>query len=61
MAIDLGSNDRATKVLQALADKGVFIRKPGGAPLNRCIRVSIGRPDERAIFAEAFEEVLQTV
>jgi len=61
VAIDLGSSERATAMLQGLAAKGVFIRMPGVAPLNRCIRVSIGRPDERAIFAEAFEEVLRTL
>lgn len=61
VAIDLGSKDRAAAVLQGLAGRGVFIRMPGVTPLNRCIRVSIGRPDERAIFAEAFEEALQTL
>lgn len=61
VAIDLKSNDLASAVLRALAEKGVFIRMPGVAPLNRCIRVSIGRADERAIFAEAFEEVLQAL
>lgn len=61
VAIDLESNDRATAALQGLAEMGVFIRMPGVEPLNRCIRVTIGRPGEREIFAEALAEVLQTL
>jgi histidinol-phosphate/aromatic aminotransferase/cobyric acid decarboxylase-like protein len=34
---------------------------PGVAPLDRCIRVSVGRPEERAVFEEAFAEVLKAV
>lgn len=61
VAIDVGSKERATAVLEGLADMGVFIRMPGVAPLNRCIRVTIGRPGERGIFAEAFEAVLKSL
>jgi histidinol-phosphate aminotransferase len=36
----------------ALAERGVFIRMPGAPPLDRCVRVTVGRPEERADFAE---------
>ena len=58
VAIDVGSGERARAILQALQDENVFIRMPGVAPLDRCIRVSVGRPDERALFAAAFEKAL---
>lgn len=58
VAIDVGGGDRARAILAALQKKGVFIRMPGVAPLDRCIRVSVGRPEERAVFAAAFAEVL---
>lgn len=61
VAIDVGSGDRARAILAALGEKGVFIRMPGVAPLDRCIRVSVGRPEERAVFEEAFAEVLKAV
>jgi histidinol-phosphate aminotransferase len=42
LTIDMGSEERATKTLLALREKGVFIRKPSQPPLDRFIRVSIG-------------------
>jgi histidinol-phosphate aminotransferase len=61
VAIDVGSGDRARSLLQALAGEDVFIRMPGVAPLDRCIRVSVGTPEERAQFADAFAKVLEAV
>ena len=58
VAIDVGAGDRARAILQALQDEDVFVRMPGVAPLDRCIRVTVGRPEERALFAAAFERVL---
>jgi len=44
----------ARRVLNALIERDVFVRMPGVAPLDRCIRVSAGtRPD-----LDVFEEVL---
>lgn len=54
VAIDVGSGDRARKLLARLQEQGVFIRMPGVAPLDRCIRVSVGTPEERALFADVF-------
>ncbi|MBV9522863.1 MAG: pyridoxal phosphate-dependent aminotransferase, partial [Alphaproteobacteria bacterium] len=39
-------------------EERVFIRMPGVAPLNRCIRVSVGTAQERTRFGEALGRVL---
>ena len=59
LTVDVGSKARADAILQRLLHLGVFIRKPGAPPLDRCIRITIGRPDQRRQFAEIFERVLQ--
>ena len=61
VAIDVGSGERARAILEALAEDGVFVRMPAVAPLDRCIRVTVGTAEERAIFAEAFAQVLERV
>ena len=59
VAIDAGSFERAKAILTLLLEReGVFIRMPGVAPLNRCIRVTVGRPEDRARFAEALRRVV---
>jgi histidinol-phosphate aminotransferase len=61
IAIDCGRDGAfALKVLQALIARDVFVRMPGVAPLNRCIRVSAGTPADLAIFAEELPRALQT-
>ena len=58
VAIDMGADgDRARAVLARLQDEGVFVRMPGVAPLDRCIRVTVGTAEERVLFAEIFEAV----
>jgi histidinol-phosphate aminotransferase len=43
VTIDCGRDgDYARKVLAELGTLGVFIRMPGVAPLDRCIRISLG-------------------
>lgn len=37
--------DFARAVLAALVERGVFVRMPGAAPLDRCIRISAGTPE----------------
>lgn len=56
VAIDVGGPERARATLSALTDAGVFIRMPGVAPLDRCIRVTVGTADERRAFARIFRE-----
>lgn len=59
IAMDVGSADRAEAVADALLkDEGVFVRRPGAAPLNRCIRVTVGAPEERRLCGEALERVM---
>lgn len=62
VAIDMGGESRAQAVLDAIyREDAIFIRKPGVAPLSRCIRVSVGRPEERRIFAEALTRIVGTL
>jgi histidinol-phosphate aminotransferase len=59
VAIDCGRDGRfARAVLEGLAARGVFVRKPGVAPLDRCIRVTVGREPELDAFAAALPEAL---
>lgn len=58
LCIDVGGPDRARDILARLLKRGVFIRMPGAPPLDRCIRVTVGLPEERSLFAEAFREVM---
>jgi histidinol-phosphate aminotransferase len=48
----------AAAVLARLGAQGVFARMPGVAPLNRCIRVSVGDDAAMAAFAQALPFVL---
>jgi histidinol-phosphate aminotransferase len=59
VAIDCGRDGAyAKRVLDGLIAQDVFIRMPGVAPLNRCIRVSAGTPADLAVFAEALPRAL---
>jgi histidinol-phosphate aminotransferase len=51
VCIDFGSAEVATQLMNALLVRGVFVRKPGAPPLDRFVRVSVGRPAERDEFA----------
>ncbi len=43
VALDCGRDGAyAKRVLDGLIERGVFVRMPGAAPLNRCIRISAG-------------------
>lgn len=54
VAVDLGSSARATAMLERLAMADVFVRMPGVAPLNRCVRIGVGTLAEHEILAERF-------
>ena len=59
VTIDCGRDgDHARRVLDALVAAGVFVRMPGVAPLNRCIRVTAGTSEDLAIFAEELPKAL---
>jgi histidinol-phosphate aminotransferase len=55
VAIDCGGEgDFARAVLREALARGLFLRMPGVAPLDRCLRISVG--DEAAL--DVVEEVL---
>jgi histidinol-phosphate aminotransferase len=51
----------ARALLQALADRAIFARMPGTAPLDRCIRVSCGPKPALDALAEALPKALRTL
>ncbi len=57
VTMDVGGVERARALVAALAERGVFIRMPGAPPLDRCIRVTVGTPKDRAAFAEIVRAV----
>ena len=60
VAIDCGQDGVFAKsVLDHLVAQGIFVRMPGVAPLNRCIRVSVGRPEDLALFVDALPKALE--
>jgi histidinol-phosphate aminotransferase len=59
VAIDCGRDGAYSRaIVDGLLQHGVFIRMPGVAPLNRCIRVSCGTENDLHLFAEALPKVL---
>lgn len=59
VAVDCGGDGAfARRVLAGLLDRGVFVRMPGVAPLDRCIRITAGRREDLDILAEALPGAL---
>ncbi|MDE2572320.1 MAG: aminotransferase class I/II-fold pyridoxal phosphate-dependent enzyme [bacterium] len=58
VAIDLGSPERARATMDALLARRVFVRMPGVAPLDRCVRVTVGTAAERRRFTHVFKTLL---
>ena len=59
VTIDCGSDGAfAQCVLGGLLERDVFARKPGVAPLDRCIRISCGSEEDLMFFAEVLPEAL---
>ncbi|WP_050525507.1 pyridoxal phosphate-dependent aminotransferase [Pseudorhodobacter aquimaris] len=59
ICIDCGKDgDFARRVLAELGSLGVFVRMPGTAPMDRCIRVSLGDADALEIFRDALPRAL---
>ena len=60
VAVDCGRDgDFARRVLAELGARGVFVRMPGVAPLDRCIRISCGPKREMAVLRAVLPEALQ--
>lgn len=62
VAIDCGRDGAyARSIVDGLLEHGIFIRMPGVAPLNRCIRVSCGNETDLDAFAKALPKVLKAL
>jgi histidinol-phosphate aminotransferase len=61
VTFDCDTQPRAQAVLDALAARGVFVRKPGAPPLDRCFRVTVGTAKDRTNLAEILPEALAEV
>lgn len=60
ICLDCGENgDFARRVLAALGAEGVFVRMPGVAPMDRCIRISLGDEAALKLFAAALPRALK--
>ncbi|MBL9051992.1 MAG: pyridoxal phosphate-dependent aminotransferase [Tabrizicola sp.] len=60
VTVDCGRDgDYARKVLAELGQRGIFIRMPGVAPLDRCIRISLGDDQTLDILEETLPEALR--
>ncbi len=60
VAIDCGRDGNyARAVLKELIARDIFVRMPGVAPLDRCIRVSAGTAADLAAFAEVLPQALK--
>jgi histidinol-phosphate aminotransferase len=59
VAVDCGRDGAfARRVLEGLAARGIFVRKPWVAPQDRCIRVTVGREADLDAFAAALPQAL---
>lgn len=62
VTIDCGRDGaHAKRLLDELIARGIFVRMPGVAPLNRCIRVSAAPNAELDLFAGMLPEALRAV
>lgn len=59
VTVDCGADgDFARRVLAELAERDVFVRMPGVAPLDRCIRISAGPDDQLDVLEEELPKAL---
>ncbi len=62
LTIDCGKDGAfASALMNALIHQGIFVRMPGVAPLNRCIRITAGLTGELEILAETLPKALEEV
>ncbi len=62
VALDTGRDgDHARALVDALMARDIFVRMPGVAPLDRCIRVSVGPDDALDAFARALPDALRAI
>jgi histidinol-phosphate aminotransferase len=58
---ECGSVALASRLLPALLKRGIFVRKPSSGALASCIRVTVGTPREREVFASHLTAVLASL
>lgn len=59
VAVDCGRDGSyARSIVDGLLNYGIFVRMPGVAPLNRCIRISCGTPEQLDLLARMLPKVL---
>lgn len=56
---EFADGDQSDRIVALLDARGVFVRKPGVAPLDRFIRVTVGTAQEREGFADAFRDAVR--
>jgi histidinol-phosphate aminotransferase len=61
VCIGMETAERATRVMNELLRRGVWIRKPGAPPLDSYVRVSAGTAEMREAFSRALRAVLAEV
>lgn len=62
VTIDCGRDGAyARDILSGLLARDIFVRMPGVAPLDRCIRIGAGLPEDMALFEAALPDVLRAV
>jgi histidinol-phosphate aminotransferase len=60
VTVDLGGDGAyARRVLDALVAAGMFVRMPGVAPLNRCIRITAGTDEDLQILSQELPKALK--
>ncbi|MCP8897530.1 pyridoxal phosphate-dependent aminotransferase [Shinella daejeonensis] len=60
VTVDCGRDGaHARAIVDGLMEHGVFIRMPGIAPLNRCVRISVGPEVDMALLEEVLPRVLK--
>lgn len=59
VTLDCGSDGaKARALVAALADEGIFVRMPGVAPLDRCVRISCGPAADMDALAAALPRAI---
>lgn len=58
VAIDLGTKERAVKLLNQLGERRIFMRKPMHPPQDRYIRVGVGTDTEFQLLCDTLPELL---
>jgi histidinol-phosphate aminotransferase len=61
VCIEIDTAERATRVMNELLARGVWVRKPGSPPLDAYIRVSAGTEPMRRAFGDALRAVLSEI